>query len=107
MCTFRESRILKQFYDMRNVILLVRELSRAVLTIIAMVGPAYMYVQTQNGWMLFMYVLSMLFVMAEHSHYEDVNKQERIFETLREYLRDHPEQVKEILNTLNDEQKAK
>lgn len=92
---------------MRNVILLVRELSRAVLTIIAMVGPAYMYVQTQNGGVLFMYVLSILFVMAEHSHYEDVNKQDGIFEVLKEYLKEHPEQMKETLNILKDEQKAK
>ena len=92
---------------MKNVILLVRELSRAVLTIIAMVGPAYLYVQTQNGGVLFMYVLSILFVVAEHSHYEDVNKQEGTIDLLKGHLKEHPEHLNEIINLLGDEQKTK
>lgn len=92
---------------MKNVILLVREVAKMVLTIIALVGPAYMYAQTQNGWMFFLYILSLLFLTTEHAHYEDINKQEGTIDLLKGHLKEHPEHLNEILNLLGDEQKTK
>ena len=59
-----------------KIILFTREIVKLLSNFIAILGPSYLYLQTGNGRMFWLYLLSFIYVFIVHNHYETLAKKD-------------------------------